>query len=500
MSFAPFGQPPLDGLLAHAAASSRLTVLLGAGASIEAGLPSWPVLIERLLIRAGTERGLLERSDEAGRDRWVAEAVRRDGYLGAAAIVEALAEDGALNAWIPEALYGAGRSASDYFPGPICRQLPRLIDAFGAGLELMTTNYDDLSEQALRDDPLHPREAVAYVGEHREVATETAQVVHLHGYAGRDESAGRLILTESDYQRMQQSVSWQEARVRAALGQGMFVFVGTSLADPNLIRYLHGGSSAGPPRYAIFVRQDTYEEGVPAGVPAAREEAIRARWASVGVTAVFVDHYVDIAQLLYEMARAKELGDSYVPLAERARDWVDTVQSQILGIGDDQAFVLGQQLLGAQLRSALSKAVAVASELEDRKWVEKLALTMWLIDEDASHLINRVTTDRLHLDQGTIEPVKIDEHARWVAVRSYCRGLPLAEARDIYASRWRFIRGTPLVIDTERHGRIPVGCLTTATMNGRDDTMLNAMDDVVEARFNQAMTTSVLALLNQPFR
>jgi hypothetical protein len=105
----------------------------------------------------------------------------------------------------------------------------------------------------------------------------------------------------------------------------------------------------------------------------------------------------------------------------------------------------------------------------------------------------------MHLDRGTVEPVAIDEHARWVAVRSYCRGLPLAEERNVYASRWRFIRGTLLIVQTERHGRIPVGCLTTASMRGRDETMLNAMDDVVESRFNQTLATTVLALLNQPF-
>lgn len=501
MSFGAFAQPPLDGLIADAAGSRRLTVMLGAGASIEAGLPSWPVLIERLLVRAGTERGLLQNADDAGRRRWVDEAVRRDGYLGAAAIVDALTDGNALETWIPEALYGEGRSAANFFPGPICRQLPRLVDAFGTSFELMTTNYDDLPEQAMRDDPLNPRDAVAYVGEHRDVPVGGVEVVHLHGYAGRDGAAGQLVLTESDYQRMQQTVSWQETRVRAALAQGMFVFVGTSLVDPNLVRYLHGDAgTATPPRYAIFVRQDTYEQDVPAGVPAAREEAVRARWAAVGVTAVFVDHYVDVAQLLYEMSRAKLLDDTYVPLPDRARDWVEEVQTQILGIGDDQAFVRGQAALGTQLRSALAAAVGAAQELEGRAWDEKLALTLWLIDADATHLVNRVTTDRLHLDQETVEPVDINEHARWVAVRSYCRGLPLAETREIYASRWHFIRGTPLVIDTERHGRIPVGCLTTASMKRGTETMLDAMDDVVEARFNQALTTSVLALLNQPFR
>lgn len=474
--------------------------MLGAGASIEAGLPSWPTLIERLLVRAGTERGLLKDTDDAGRARWVTEAVRRDGYLGAAAIVDALTDEDTLEALIPEQLYGVGRSAADFFPGPICRQLPRLVDAFGSTLELMTTNYDDLSEQALRDDPLNAREAFAYVGDQREAPADAVRVVHLHGFAGRAGAAGKLVLTESDYQQMQQGASWQETLVRAALSQSMFVFVGTSLVDPNLVRYLHGDvGSATPPRYAIFVRQDTYEKDVPTGVPAAREEAIRVRWAAVSVTAIFVDHYVDVAQLLYEMAHARRSGSAYVPLPVRARGWVEGVNTRLLGIGDDRAFVRGQALLGEQLRSALSGAMAAAQELEGRTWDEKLVLTLWLIDPNATHLVNRVTTDRLHLDQDTVEPVDINEHARWVAVRSYCRGLPLAETRDIYASRWRFIRGTPLVVDTDSHGRIPVGCLTTASMKGSDETMLNAMGDIVEARFNQTLSTSVLALLNQAF-
>jgi hypothetical protein len=500
VSFRTFAQSPLTDVIADASKAQRLTVMLGAGASIEAGLPSWPTLVERLLVRAAGERELLDAKDTRARERWVAEAVRRDGYLGAAAIVEALS-DGALATWVPEALYGPGRTANDYVPGPICRQLPRLADAFGAGFEVMTTNYDDLAELALRDDPIRPRVALPYVGKHLDAEAGAVQVVHLHGYAGRDGAAGSLVLAEGDYQQMQQTTSWQEARVRAALDQGMFVFVGTSLVDPNLVRYLYGSATEGaPPRYAIFVRQDTYEADVPAGVPAAREAAVEARWAAVGVTAVFVDHYIDVAQLLYEMARAKDRGDAYVPLPERARDWTQQIAENILGLHDDRAFVRGQDVLSAQLRSALAAAVRTAERLENRRWEETLALTLWLVDADGGHLVNRATTDRLHLDRNTVEPVVIEEHARWVAVRSFCRGLPLAEARDIYASRWHFIRGLPLIVDSATHGRIPVGCLTTASMANRATTMLNRMDDVVEARFNQALTTNVLTLLDQPFR
>jgi hypothetical protein len=55
-------------------------------------------------------------------------------------------------------------------------------------------------------------------------------------------------------------------------------------------------------------------------------------------------------------------------------------------------------------------------------------------------------------------------------------------------------------VDCEPHGRIPVGCLTTASMNSRGETLLNAMNDVVQARFNQALATNVLSLLDQPFQ
>jgi SIR2-like domain len=501
MSFGDFAQAPIESLISDCSNSTRLALMLGAGASIEAGLPGWALLIEKLLTRTIEERGLLEDDGEKARKRWVNEVLRRDGYLGAAAIVEALNGEVTLDSWIPEALYSGG-SAENFPPGPICRQLPQLAAVFGTSFSLMTTNYDDLAEEALRNDPDHPLEAVSYVGVHRTVPAAAVRVDHLHGYAGRDGTMGTFVLSESDYQQMQQTNSWQEAQVRAALANGMFVFVGASLSDPNLIRYLYSDAGAGetPPRYAIFVRQDTYEKEVPPGVREARETAVRARWEKLGVIVVFVDHYVDVAQVLYEMGRAKRMGDDYVPLPRRAQDWVRTVDTRLLGIDSAEQFVKGQRICRDHLCDALASAVSAAEELEGRRWEEKLALTMWLIDEEGSCLINRATTDRIHLDRGTVEPVAIDEYARWVAVRSYCRGQPLAERRDIYASRWRFIRGTPITIETERHGRIPVGCLTTASMADHEETMLNEMEDVVEARFNQTLITSALALLDQPFR
>lgn len=500
MSFAAFDDEPLRGLIAAAGEAAHLTLLLGAGASIEAGFPSWATLVERLLVRAGTESGLLAATDAAGQQRWVREAVSRDGYLGAAAIVEALTDPDDLKSWIPEELRN-GRPAEEFFPGPVCRQLPRIADAFGAALELMTLNYDDLAEQAFRDDPRSPREALPYVGDNLNVGAEVLQVVHLHGYAGRDGEKGELVLTEADYQRMLRGSSWQEKRVGAALARGMVIFVGTSLIDPNLLRYLYGDTDKTPaPRYAIFVRQDTYEKDIPAGVRQAREAAVAQRWKTVGVTAAFVDHYVDVAQLLYEISRVKQQRTDYQPLPSRATHWAHVVDDELLGLDDDNAFLRAQQAINARLRAVLEAAVAAAETLEGTRWDETLAMTLWLVDASGENLVNRATTDRLHVDRRTIEPVPIDEHARWVAVRSYCRGLTLAESRDTYASRWHFIRGLPLLVDNDQHGRIPVGCLTVSSMLPAGETMLDKMRNDVEAQFNRALVTGVLELLDQPFR
>lgn len=496
MRFRAFSEPPITTLIEEASGAGRLTVLVGAGASMEAGLPSWEALVNRLLRRAARERALIDVDDPRAVGRWEAEAAR-DGYLGAAAIVDALAGT-QRDRWIADELFAPASGPHSFFPGSISRQIARLRAVYGRDLQLMTLNYDDLLEQALRDEGAEP---VALATADHRAPTDTVRVFHLHGYLGRDgRDRGRLVLSEADYQRMQLGGAWQEDLVRNALRESTVLFVGTSLIDPNLLRYLHAvGREASASCFAVFVRQGTYPADVPPGIPAAREQALQARWETLGVVPVFVDHYVDVAQLLYEVGRAKALGGDYRPLPDRADDWVTTVRGELLGAGDDQRFVRGQEYIGAGLRSALALAVRTAERLEGTTWEEKLALSMWLVDAAGEQLTNWVTTDRVHLDRATVEPVPVDEHARWLAVRSFCRGTPLAEARDIYASRWHFIRGTPLVVESDRHGRIPVGCLTTASMERRQNSMLNAMDDVVEARFNQTLSDNVLALLGQPF-
>jgi len=494
VSFDAFSRDPIARLVQRASDASRLSLLVGAGASMEAGLPSWNALIQTLLDRGARAANLLDVVDETKRDRWLKEA-QRDGPLGAAAMVDALAGDDR-DAWIVDALYGQA-GPERFYPGPIARQIPGLHRVFGDRLRLMTLNYDDLLQQALRDAELQP--VTLATADHR-FNEDLIPVFHLHGYLGRDGAQGQIVLSEADYQQMQLSGSWQDDLMRTALRDSTVVFVGTSLIDPNMLRYLHAvAAEPGGEHFAIFVRQGAYERDVPTGLPEARERALTRRWESVGVVAVFVDHFTDVAQVLAEISRRRSDPAGYQPLDERARGWLSTVERDILGLGDETAFQRAQEVISGLLNETLRSAIAAAESLTSEQWEETLALSLWLCDVTGTKMTSWVTTDRLHRQQATIEPLPIDEHSSWVAIRSYCRGTPMAESHQPDGSRWRFVRGTPLTLHTDHHGRMPIGCLTTASLAPREQTHLDRMPGEVEAAFNDTMSDAVLAFLNQPF-
>jgi hypothetical protein len=494
VSFTTYADGPIARLIVAASDTPKLSLLVGAGASMEAGLPSWNVLVGRLLVRAAEAAELLPAGDDRARQLWLEDA-SRDGPLGAAAMVDALAGTDR-DAWVPEALYGAGGPAS-FHPGPIARQIAELQVAFGDQLRIMTLNYDDLIEQALADIDLAPL-ALA-TAEHR-VAPGQHAVIHLHGYLGRDRAAGQVILSEADYQGMQLGGAWQDDLVRTSLRDSSLVFVGTSLIDPNMLRYLHAVSRepAGE-HFAIFVRQGVYTGGAPPGLAEARERALTARWGQVGVVPVYVDHYTDVAQVLAEIAHRRRDATAYRPLPERAAEWIDAVAEHVLAAAEQAAFERSQREISALLRDALAAAIATAEALTGEQWTETVALSLWLCDRAGTTLTSWCTTDRLHLDPATIEPLAIDEHSTWVAVRAYCQGTPLAEAHTPDGSRWRYIRGTPLTLHSPAWGRLPIGCLTVASLASRDETQLHAMPRRVAAAFSDALCDAVQAFLEQPF-
>ena len=201
------------------------------------------------------------------------------------------------------------RAASDYMPGETAMQIAFLREAFEGPrrkLHIYTTNYDDLLEVALEASPklaeLGYSTVLPYTGPDDDDDPDELhiKVRHLHGFLGRSGSKGSLTLTERSYFGEAAKREWQYQEVVHELTHNSCLFLGTSLTDLNIVRYLH--EHGGKKRHAIvFVREaEIYD--VPEHVREARERVAIDRWGSERLDVVFVDHYADVAQLILEIA------------------------------------------------------------------------------------------------------------------------------------------------------------------------------------------------------
>jgi hypothetical protein len=492
MSFAIFQRSDVCEIVERFSDSSRVTVVVGAGASVEAGLPTWERLIVDLLRRAAETK--FDASETDDRDRWVEETLAKDGLLGAAAVVEALSGE-QLQAWLLEELFG-GLTAGDFAPGPISRQVAELHRRLGQRLTIVTSNYDDLLEQALREAGYAAKDVKSYIRHRKAMPPGAIPVTHLHGYAGRDETKGTLILSEEHYHQMQRGSSWQEEFMAERLLNSNCLFVGSSLTDPNLIRYLYGYRGERP-HAALFVRQAEYAQ-LPAKVRAAREDATARRWQRCGVDAIFVDHFADVAQILHEIGLRHEDPTAYTSLFDRASTWIKEIESSVIGVERDIDFELGQRFLSDRLRALLDRGIREAERFGADFSNEAVAASLWLATRDGTGLMSWATTDRLHRDRSTMEAVPIQAGSRWISVEAFCRGTRFEEDRDVYVSRWRYVRGLPLTPTIPGSGLLPVGCLTiTSTLPGAQ-TMLEVMDDGVKAAFHGILVEGMLRFLSEP--
>jgi hypothetical protein len=476
-------------LIERLASAGDLTLLVGAGASMEAGLPSWRALIEQLLAKVAAELPELENDEQSD---WVAATLERDDLLGAGAVVGVMAK-GKLDELIPAELY-EGRGAEAFAPGPIAHQVAALREIWGERAEILTTNYDDLLEQALMDAGTARTNIRSYT-QNREPgkrAAGTIAVTHLHGLAGREGTPKGIVLTEEHYHRMQRGTSWQEQLVTERLQGSACVFVGMSLADPNLIRYLYGYRAPEKPRHvAIFVRQG--EPRASAAVRAAMEEAARRRWGRCGVQAIFVDHFADAAQLLYEIGYRKTVGsEDYLPITERAGEVIGCFERG-LAVSDQPTFAERQVALSSGLRELLEDIVVFTLSIAGLDVEETLAVTLWMLDEDGTGLVGWAHSDRAHQDPSTVTPVSLSAASNWVSVRTLCQGTIMEFDRDTYASRWHFVRGLPLVITEPT--RLPLGALTISSDRPGETSVLTKMPESIEAALHSALQSVAQRLI-----
>jgi NAD-dependent SIR2 family protein deacetylase len=491
MSFAIFREPTLRQLVRDFARSDDLVALVGAGASVQSGLPSWRQLVEKALCRAAVQGGLL--IDEGAIPAWVAETVGRDSLLGAMATAEAAIKE-PVRQWLPEVLYGRD-GASAYQPGPISRQLASMSAAFRRNLDIATTNYDDLLVVALRNHPGVSLPVFPFTGG-RLRRRPHVRVTHLHGLYDRTGHQGDTILTQEQYHRAQRGGSWQEAYIGEKMLARDCLFIGMSMTDSNILRYLDFYSGPDKHHAALIVRQG--ERSASPALQAAHEIATAARWERKGVRATFLDHFADVAYVLHEIAYCRGLYDAgadYQSLDERCNRWIGSIERKLIKPKNPAKFRDGQEALGSVLRDTLGAALGAVEESGVDVQHDKLAMSLWLLSRDGTKLTCWSSTDRLQYDPETIVPVPLDAASKWIAVSAMCQGRQVVGTPVTSTSRWRYVVGLPLDVNPDGEGTLPVGCLTITSMRPAGRTLLTSMPDDVKAEVHRTVRKALAAFL-----
>jgi uncharacterized protein DUF4062/SIR2-like protein len=205
----------LDDELVAAVADRSAVLLVGAGVSLQAGLPSAAAFI------AAMEEGIREVDPRyqptSSGSRFFAVATDFESLLGGDRLTRAVSRLVA-----PAFIEGPTRAH---------RTAVALFDL------VVTTNYDELLEQAAASDG---GAFAVLAGEEDNVSLEGRTIVKLHGTISRPDT---LVLTEAQLAASDAAQSAVRQELQDQLRRRPLVTVGSSLRDPSLIRFLESCGS-----------------------------------------------------------------------------------------------------------------------------------------------------------------------------------------------------------------------------------------------------------------
>jgi hypothetical protein len=457
-----FEQPDTIEAIERLASVDYLTALVGAGASVEAGLPNWFELVTLLLHDVAKRVKAPPDSPTAqdGVSAFCEDLIGAHGLAGAGTIAKTWLADSFENA-LTRALYGS--RPWEPRPGRTSLAIAYLKRVFEEDLEIATTNYDKLLEAALRREQV-PGKVKSFVTQRQ--PSSGVVVRHLHGVLTPTERKGRVVLSESDYHLMQTPSIWQEQYFRDRLTKSTCLFIGTSLSDPNLLRYLYRSPSRRE-HVAVFVRQGdpwTTRSDLRKGVHEARDLANLGRWRAMRVQPLQADYYFQSAQFVYEVARRAEQGGEYISYVDRLHAWEQGMASGIMQTRSRTLFQDTQEELHETLRELVDVMRYYLTTQRLRAERELIGLHLWARRPRERGLVLLGSSDRTWKEPRAMQSIPIRRPTIWVAVEAFCHGRPLVEtAERELASRWRYVVGIPLYLDDEPWGRLPVGVLTLAS-------------------------------------
>lgn len=236
-----------------------MVLFLGAGISIDGGIPLWGTLIKTLhvymLNRLTKDKGLSFEQQEMIKE--LAANNEMESPLMQMRYIKAAFSNEEYYKLVHSALYGQNVNLETELLNTIAR-ICTPQRAYCGIKSIITYNFDDLLERkfAQKDIQYH----VISSEEERQLV-DKLNVYHVHGYLPSDFSdisdEPNLIFSEEDYHRVyRDSYSWSNLAQLSALRENTCLFIGCSLTDPNLRRLLDVAARSGEsPRHYAFLQK-----------------------------------------------------------------------------------------------------------------------------------------------------------------------------------------------------------------------------------------------------
>lgn len=283
--------------------SEHFTFVVGAGVSLDSGLPDWDKLVRRIAEKitppVHAHMALADRDEPMRKAEYVIQ-------------MRLASTGGGIESIVQDSLY---EKVSGLSPGSLAQSLCELILALERRASIITTNFDEVLEASLDSLGASPRIQRFTLKQRKQWKgvlsnpSSDIPIMHLHGVLPRVGTAKRpFILTESHFLRY-----GKDARrvVKQALDASTVVFVGVSMTDPNLI---------GPLWDTRHSRGNCFVLVVPS--PSTRHEAIEQVRAyslkkneyletALAVTTVFLKSYGQLDQFVRELVVATKEPASY---------------------------------------------------------------------------------------------------------------------------------------------------------------------------------------------
>ncbi|WP_460827997.1 SIR2 family protein [Nostocoides australiense] len=475
-----FTVPGVMTLIDDLAKEPRLTLFLGAGASVAQGLPNWNDLLTRLLMQVSHHDRRFANDVERG--TWAGLILQSFDSTAAGSVIKARARDGAFASHLHTALYATAddlhvrQRGSDRFARAVWNLI---LFRKEAGLEtsVVTLNYDDELEALFKKSAsirAHAdRVGISGVVSIHDEATykeypnsgSLFPVIHLHGFMPREDWEKRrsqaFVLSSLDFSEPWETHWSQEVLDDRALDK--WLMVGMSFQDSHvnsLLRRRRTLAAGGPlsPAIGIMSTQGRPWHNQPATVVDLLAESEQTRLAELDLILLLTSYFFQDYTFLDEVAHKSK--DANLPsYTDRRRKWHDSVS-----LGTEKKSPLLDRRQSQVREKLISLRDSLEALLPPAASDEQIKVELWLRDIEKRSLRMVASSEIRIVDHSRAQHFALSRDSPMAAVRGFTHGAVRTHERDAHEQgAWRSFTSFPVRLESEPYWDLPIGAIVVAS-------------------------------------